>query len=40
MDDVTKLPDGEHREYYENEALKAVYNVKNGKIDGEYVEYN
>ena len=34
-----KISDGEHKEFYKDKSLKAVYNVKNGKIDGEYVEY-
>ena len=40
MDDVTQLPDGEHREYNEDRVLKAVYTVKDGKIEGEYKEYD
>lgn len=26
-----KLPDDEHREYYEDRFLKAVYTIKDGK---------
>lgn len=33
------LEDGEHREYYEDRSLKAVYTIKQGKKDGTYTEY-
>ena len=33
------LADGEHREYYNDNSLKCVYQVKNGKKTGPYVEY-
>ncbi|MBP3545499.1 MAG: hypothetical protein J6K16_00005, partial [Alphaproteobacteria bacterium] len=34
-----RLPDGEHREYYEDRSLKAVYTIKDGKREGTYTEY-
>lgn len=34
-----RLPDGEHREYYEDRSLKAVYTIKDGKKEGTYTEY-
>jgi len=34
------LSDGEHREYYEDRSLKAVYTIKNGKKNGTYTEYH
>ena len=33
------LYDGEHREYYEDRSLKAVYTLKDGKKDGTYTVY-
>ena len=34
-----RLPDGEHREYYEDRSLKAVYTLKDGKKEGTYTVY-
>ena len=34
-----ELHDGEHREYYEDRSLKSIYNIKNGKRHGRYIEY-
>ena len=34
-----KTSDGEHRDYYEDRSLKAVYTVKDGKREGTYTEY-
>ena len=34
-----KLDDGEHREYYEDRSLKAVYTIQDGKKEGTYTLY-
>lgn len=39
MEKEEVLTDGEHREYYDDNSLKCVYQVKNGKKNGSYVEY-
>jgi len=36
---MENLKNGEHREYYEDRSLKAVYTLKDGKKEGPYVEY-